>query len=124
MNLVNLIARLETAIVGDRHTDCEIYQAMGALPPTPEAPFYWTRPDGLGRHYEAMIPRYTSSVDDALMLLPKLPPKTKVNITMENNKVFATVTARKTIIAESEAKTLAIAICMIAMIAREATKPE
>jgi hypothetical protein len=76
--LLELAARCEAATGADRDLDLAIYAALGAVAPVGDDQ-YWLSPDKATRHYESLIPHYTSSIDAALTLFKVLPGKVPTN---------------------------------------------
>ena len=122
-----LIERLERLSQPDRALDFDIYIWLGAKPPTNNNPLYWTAPDGINRHYESLVPRYTGSVDAARSLLPwdKHPgatfKSTIIQSGMRGFYCFAEFTWPSTE-CQGRARTEPVATCIAALLAIEKTE--
>jgi hypothetical protein len=119
----NLIAALQRASEPNNELDELIYEALGAKRPTEDAPLYWRKPDGSGHRFVALIPRYTSPLDDARRLIPAgLYWAAAVDACQDEPLGVALICRPGNLdderIAEAEHEHVAIAMCIAALEAR------
>lgn len=122
---MNLEERLTNAKKHDRDLDCEIYVLIGGKRPKKDRPLYWTSPDGSTKHYESMIPRFTSSYDAARTLIPSglfwsvSEGKTRPDEPLGGAQI-RTPNDALDIVAEAEHPSAIIALCIAGLRARAA----